>query len=113
VGHAELGVLTGRDDQRVQRGLVVAGTRVADDDLDVVRALGDPVGDERSGLAGAGQQAALAGAGDAGRLPGAMAGVPALRMSVSPAAPRSGLITSGRLAISSAVVTPNPLSSTS
>ena len=48
------------------------------------------------------------------RLPGAMAEVPALRMSVSPAAPRSESTSSGgAVPMSSAVVTPNPLSSTS
>jgi hypothetical protein len=47
-------------------------------------------------------------------LPGAMAGVPALRMSVSPLTPRSESSRSdGAHPISSAVVTPKPLSSTS
>ena len=85
VRHAELAVLARGGGQRVQRGLVVAGRRVADDDLDVVRAFRHPFGHELPGLAGAGDQAALADDGmrECG-LPGAMAGVPALRMSVSP-----------------------------
>ena len=62
--HAEPAVLAGGDRQRVQRGLVMAGGGVADDDLDVVRAFRHPVGHERPGLIGAGQQAARADDGD-------------------------------------------------
>ena len=64
VRHAELAVLASGGRERVQRGLVVAGGRVADDDLDVVRAFRHPVGHERPGLISPADQAARADDGD-------------------------------------------------
>ena len=50
MGHGLLPVLMGGGHERVHGGLVVVGARAAYDDLDVVRALGDPVGHELPGL---------------------------------------------------------------
>ena len=114
----QLALLVRGRDQRVDGRLIVIGKRAADDDLDVVRALGDPIGDEALCLARSCDQPSLTDAGevrvqaarrDRGQPGAAEVGVANARAAVTglPApVRRRAVVSSGTDAMSSAVVTP-------
>ena len=105
VGDGTQTVRMGGFHERPDRELVEAGR--IDDDLDVVDALGDALGDVGPRLAGIGDQGRARPIRLACMLAGWVAPVPLERTSVTPGRPRSDATSSGgQVPMSSPVVTP-------